>query len=124
MLTHEDILLLDLYKKSPTMQFFSRARIVAHYNRMRLARRGVVAASVRYIPFNRGIASDNVDIFNRQTGFHGESGGASSGGHLTVDFWTEKTHFATQHVYETDDGYRKKRRGGKGRRRGGKKRLT
>lgn len=39
-------------------------------------------------------------------GWHGESGAATTGGHITVDFlrW-DGSHVTTHHVYPTDDAY-------------------
>jgi hypothetical protein len=52
----------------------------------------------------------------RPTGFHGESGRARSGGHVTVQFRTRNRHYATHHVYPSDEGYeRRYGRGGGGR---------
>jgi hypothetical protein len=47
----------------------------------------------------------------RPTGWHGESGGAQSGGHITVDFRSYRNkHITTHHIYPTDDGYLKMKR--------------
>ena len=44
----------------------------------------------------------------RPTGWHGESGAARSGSHITVDFCSLRNrHIATNHVYPTDDAYPK-----------------
>ncbi|KAH9022544.1 hypothetical protein EDB85DRAFT_1895180 [Lactarius pseudohatsudake] len=44
--------------------------------------------------------------FMRPTGWHGESGVAESGGHITVDFCTRaRVHVATHHVYCTEAAY-------------------
>jgi hypothetical protein len=53
------------------------------------------------------------DLSNRPTGFHGESGRARTGGHITVDFWTRKTHYATHHIYATDAAYGRESRFGR-----------
>jgi hypothetical protein len=45
--------------------------------------------------------------FVRPTGWHGESGSAISGGHLTVRFLRRDGGFgSTQHVYSCDEAYR------------------
>ena len=42
----------------------------------------------------------------RETGWHGESGQATWGGHITVDFEdSDDNHVTTQHVYPTNAGY-------------------
>jgi hypothetical protein len=43
----------------------------------------------------------------RETGWHGESGTAFSGGHITVNFKNEDgEHVTTHHMYLTDAAYR------------------
>jgi predicted NBD/HSP70 family sugar kinase len=45
-------------------------------------------------------------IFCRPTGWHGESGAAGAGGHITVDFYgLNNQHITTQHVYRADNAY-------------------
>jgi hypothetical protein len=42
----------------------------------------------------------------RPTGWHGESGRANWGGHITVDFRTRAhVHVSTHHVYRTEAAY-------------------
>jgi hypothetical protein len=49
--------------------------------------------------------------FCRPTGWHGESGAAEAGGHLTVDFYRlDNEHVVTHHVYRTNDAYLTDRR--------------
>jgi hypothetical protein len=44
--------------------------------------------------------------FCRPTGWHGESGAAETGGHITVDFCNGNgEHVVTHHVYRTDNAY-------------------
>ena len=58
--------------------------------------------SVRPHPFN---ASPSLTTCS-PTGWHGESGAATHGGHLTVRFKkADGSHFKTQHVYPTEPAY-------------------
>ncbi|KAN0128161.1 hypothetical protein V8E53_014013 [Lactarius tabidus] len=83
-----------LYRSKPKQaeRKFAEERIEAHYIIKRLDKRNVEYARVRDTPW------------------HGESGKASTGGHLTVDFLAP-THpdaekrVITHHVYKTDDAY-------------------
>ncbi|KAN0127777.1 hypothetical protein V8E53_014390, partial [Lactarius tabidus] len=71
-------------------QKFAEERIHAHYEIRKLANRGVEEAEVRDTPW------------------HSESGLASTGGHLTVDFYAPtngNTPVITHHVYKTDAAY-------------------
>jgi hypothetical protein len=46
----------------------------------------------------------------RETGWHRESGGVLSGGHITVDFENRAgKHVTTHHVYKMNAAYRKRR---------------
>jgi hypothetical protein len=60
-----------------------------------------------FVPFG---ASPALKIACRDTPWHGESGKASTGGHITVDFLApthpeEKKRVVTHHVYKTDAAY-------------------
>ena len=47
----------------------------------------------------------------RTLGWHGESGKADSGGHVTVDFRNKAgEHITMHHVYSTNAGYEPKRK--------------
>ncbi|KAI9428397.1 hypothetical protein H4582DRAFT_2084789 [Lactarius indigo] len=86
------IVLGELYraKRSKRKRAVTKNRINAHFLRNRgwLEKMGVKVATVRNI------------------GWHGESGAAGSGGHLTVDFTREDgSHVTTHHIYPTDEAY-------------------
>ncbi|KAN0135143.1 hypothetical protein V8E53_007034, partial [Lactarius tabidus] len=71
-------------------QKFAEERIHVHYEIRKLANRGVEEAEVRDTPW------------------HGKSGLASTGGHLTVDFYAPtngNTPVIMHHVYKTDAVY-------------------
>jgi hypothetical protein len=45
-------------------------------------------------------------LSRKPTGWHGESGAAPSGGHITVDFRSSSDkHIVVHHVYPTGDAY-------------------
>jgi hypothetical protein len=44
-------------------------------------------------------------LSRRETGWHGESGAACSGGHITVEFRSWSGHITTHHIYRTDYAY-------------------
>ena len=86
------------------------ACIQAHFTRMKLSRRGVVKAVVRY-EFSILLCTFNTERFCRPTGFHGESGLAKSSGHIVVDFHCLKNwHVVTHHIYPTNEAYRQRGR--------------
>lgn len=79
-------------KSSASKKAFAMKRIIAHYERKKLDKRGVEFASVRPTPW------------------HGENGKASTGGHITVDFVTPETEtkpvrVRRHHVYPSDEAY-------------------
>ncbi|KAH9983577.1 hypothetical protein BJV77DRAFT_966706 [Russula vinacea] len=85
-----EVILETLYQTDVVNRDAVFERIHAHYARMNLKKRGARIATTT------------------TNGWHGESGGAKSGGHITVDFWEEDgvTHVTRHHVYPTDEGYR------------------
>ncbi|KAF8797333.1 hypothetical protein BYT27DRAFT_7219267 [Phlegmacium glaucopus] len=84
----EQITWNHLYAAHPDQREFAETRIRLHFKRRKLAKRGAVKASVR------------------PTGWHGESGLATAGGHIVVDWYRlDGTHVTTHHVYPTDDAY-------------------
>ena len=102
----ENIIWNKLYASKISKRVFAEARIQAHYIRMKLSRRGVIKAVVRY-EFSIFLhCAFNAERFCRPTGFHGESGGAKSGGHIVVDFRSKDRHVVTHHIYPTDEAYR------------------
>ena len=106
----ENIDLDTLYTSQQQKHEFVKARIQAHYRIKRLERCGVTLAKVRYISCILLSFSFVLTGFcGRPTGWHGESGLVSSGGHITVDFYKERwVYYTTHHVYRTDDAYRKR----------------
>ncbi|KAI9444459.1 hypothetical protein H4582DRAFT_2070194 [Lactarius indigo] len=77
-----------LYSTKEHMRKALEPRIHAHFERKKLADRGVELACPR------------------PTGLHGESGRARSGGHLTVDFCKlDGKLITTHHVYPSDEAY-------------------
>ncbi|KAN0124629.1 1,3-beta-glucan synthase component domain containing protein [Lactarius tabidus] len=76
-----------LYSSKQDERDFVEKRIRAHYIIKKLAKRGVEEAKIKDTPW------------------HGESGKASSGGHITVNFeapTNKKTPIITHHVYKTN----------------------
>src|SRR4030088_600113 len=99
-----------LYSRQPAKRAFARTRIIAHYGRFGLERRGVSVAVLRYVFIlsNAALSLTSTILFCRPTGWHGESGAAHSGGHITIDFLSsDDKHIATHHVYPSDDAYQK-----------------
>jgi hypothetical protein len=95
-----------LYSKQPAERAFAMWRIHAHYDRFRLAQRGAWMASIRYVILNATLSLTKYILSCRPTGWHGESGAAHSGGHITVDFLSSSNqHVVTHHVYPSDDAY-------------------
>jgi hypothetical protein len=93
-----------LYAAQPRERF-AETRILFHFTRRRLSRRGVKKAVARYSPFTV-VAPLMLTSFCRPTGWHGESGAAKAGGHIVVDFYrSNMKHVTTHHVYPTDDAY-------------------
>jgi hypothetical protein len=103
----EEIVWNGLYTAQPGKQRFAKKRIEEHFTRsLTLSRRGVVKAVVRY-SMNLAFIVVALTSFCRPTGFHGESGTAKAGGHITVDFYRRDNKFiTTHHVYPTDKAYR------------------
>jgi hypothetical protein len=48
-------------------------------------------------------------LSRRPTGWHGESGAADWGGHVTVDFCSSNGHVTRHHVYRSDNAYMMRR---------------
>ena len=88
------------------LQYFVQSRMISHHRRFGMARRGVFATNVRWVTFFliRLVVYLTINSY-RPTGFHGESGRAHSGGHITVQFRTRNRHYTTHHVYLSDEGY-------------------
>ena len=93
-----DIKWNDLYSSNPKELEFARRRIEYHYKRRKLARIGINRVEMRlaFLFF-----TSNFAYFFRNTGWHGESGAATSCGHLnTGDFWFAHGGFySTHHIY-------------------------
>jgi hypothetical protein len=94
-----------LYSAHPAL--FVMRRIQAHYNRFALFQRGAIIANIRYVSSQNAahlLMKHNPP--RRPTGWHGSSGAARFGGHLTVDFRSSRNeHITTHHVYPTDNAY-------------------
>ncbi|KAH9035248.1 hypothetical protein EDB85DRAFT_2143899 [Lactarius pseudohatsudake] len=87
------IILGSLYASKPHQRKLVIDSIRAHYKLKRLEKRGIEIAKAR------------------PTGWHGESGAAKEGGHVTVDFIApklSKVKIITQHVYPSSNGSGKK----------------
>ena len=96
----------DLYRTHPFKRASAALRIRAHYERMKLEKVGVTVANVRYVLI-RSTRPHYLTTCS-PTGWHGESGAATHGGHLTVRFKkADGSHFKTQHVYPTDEAYKR-----------------
>ena len=92
-----DIKWNDLYSSNPEELEFARRRIEYHYKRRKLARIGINRVEMRlaFLFFTSNFAH-----FFRNSGWHGESGAATSGGHLPGDFWFAHGGFySTHHIY-------------------------
>ncbi|KAH9009546.1 hypothetical protein EDB84DRAFT_1571157 [Lactarius hengduanensis] len=77
-----------LYRAKRKQRNLVARRIRAHFGRKKLWKRNVKFAVIR------------------PTGWHGESGRANWGGHVTVDFRTQAhVHVSTHHVYRTEAAY-------------------
>ena len=88
-----------LYRAQPQKRIFAENRIRVHYQRRGLEAFGVEIANVAYVPKYSFNASPLLTIYS-PIGWHGESGPAKSGGHLTVCFLkADGSHFTTHHVY-------------------------
>ncbi|KAH9039010.1 hypothetical protein EDB85DRAFT_2287346 [Lactarius pseudohatsudake] len=82
------IVLGSLYASRPLKRAFVMNRIRVHYDLKCLEKSRVEIAKVRPIEW------------------HGESGAAKEGGHLTVDFLApDWSHVVTQHVYSSSEAY-------------------
>ena len=88
----------DLYSSNPEDLEFARRQILYHYKRRKLAWIGINRVEMRlaFLFF-----TSNFAYFFRNTGWHGESGAATSCGHLnTGDFWFAHGGFySTHHIY-------------------------
>jgi hypothetical protein len=94
----EEIIRNRLYATKPHKWRFAKKRIQEHFTRRRLSCRGVVKAVVRYSMILAFVVV-TLTIFCRPMGWHGESGAAKAGGHITVDFYQQdNNHAATHHV--------------------------
>ena len=102
----ENIIWNKLYASKISKRVFMEAHIQAHYIRMKLSRRGVIKAVVRYEFSIFLCCAFNTERFCRPTGFHRESGGAKSGSHIVVNFHSKNWHVVTHHIYPTDEAYR------------------
>ena len=86
------------------MATFSTTAI--HSRRYRYTTYNYLAAHTLRSPFALSLTMHILS--RRPIGWHGESGAAHSGGHLTVDFRSpsnDSEHVVTHHVYLTDDAY-------------------
>jgi hypothetical protein len=102
-----------LYARHPTKRAFAMSRIQAHVSRFNLERHNVAIANVRYVCIESALSLMILILSCRPTGWHGESGNAKSGGHITVDFRSRSSHITTHHVYKKDDAYSKMERRGR-----------
>jgi len=96
-----------LYFNQPRARAFAKRRIRYHYFFKGLRSRGFRSASVRfvfYFYFLFVLVECTGIIFGRPTGWHGESGAAQSGGHLTVLFYS-RVGAVTHHVYRCNEAY-------------------
>jgi len=96
-----------LFARCLAKRAFVEKRIEAHVSRFALEKKDVSIASIRYVLSQICSFTDNHILSYRPTGWHGESGAAHSGGHLTVDFRSKSKHVVTHHVYPTNDAYRR-----------------
>jgi hypothetical protein len=101
-----EVILDGVYSSSPGEQKFVEFRVRRHYARRgHLKKRDVAVAKLRYVPTHFFNASPALTTC-RSTGWHGESGIADSGGHVTVDFMTiGGIVVTTHHVYQSDGAY-------------------
>ena len=96
----------NLYHAQLEKRTFAKQRILLHYEKKKLARSGVEIADVRYVFHNLRFSYTSKVIFTRPTGWHGESGQALIGGHLTVKFLLGNgRHHSTHHVYAMEESY-------------------
>jgi hypothetical protein len=100
-----DIILKTLYASSQAKQNFVKAQVAWHYKKKNLEAKGVEIAKVRYGVFFSFNAPSVLSTFST-TGWHGESGQAKSGGHVTVDFESNAGHVVTEHVYRSNKAYK------------------
>lgn len=86
-----------LYSAQRSKRAEVRERIQSYYEQRRLGKKGVTVVDVRYIPIHlsRPVTDDL-----KLTGWHGESGAAMHGGHITACFRKSSgRHFKTVHIY-------------------------
>jgi hypothetical protein len=102
------VILNNVYRSSPEKRAFVEFRVQRHLEiKGFLRRKNVAIAELRYVLTRLFNASPSLTTC-RDCGWHGESGLAESGGHVTVDFRTAAGRIVTtHHVYPTDEGYGK-----------------
>ena len=94
-----------LYSAQLRKQAEVAVRIQSHYDRKELEKGGVTVANVRYV--SHSFNAPSILTACSPTGWHGESGAAKHGGHVTVHFEEADGRYKTHHVYRTDEAYKR-----------------